>query len=129
MGKILIIDDRADVARTIARMLSDYSTTIETDPRSAVARVSSGERFDVVLCDLDMPEMTGREVYDAFPRDNRPRVMLMMSGHSNVAPLFAAGWPVLLKPFRGSELRTLVSALLHKGDDVGRVIDPHPSAS
>jgi CheY-like chemotaxis protein len=119
MGKsILIIDDHAEIAAAIARMLPNYTTTVETDPRCAVARVARGEKFDLVLCDLEMPEMSGREVYDALPRDNRPEVMLMMSGRINVVPLFVAGWPVLIKPFRGPELRALISALLHEDADV-----------
>jgi DNA-binding response OmpR family regulator len=62
-----------------------------------------------------MPEMNGREVYDAFRRENFDPMILMMSGEHNVSPLFAAGCPVLLKPFNTSELRDLVSAFLGCG--------------
>jgi CheY-like chemotaxis protein len=113
-AKILIIDDRAEVGFAIAKMLRAYETSTETDPRCAVQRVSNGERFDVVLCDLEMPGMNGREVYDAFLREKYTPLMLMMSGQHNVAPLFAAGCPVLVKPFAGPELRTLIAALLHE---------------
>ena len=126
VAKILIIDDRPEVARSIAYSLRSYETSIETDPRCAVRRFVDGEQFDIVLCDLDMPEMTGREVYDAFRRETREGspVMLMMSGDHNVVPLFEAGCPVLIKPFSASELRTLVSAILHDGVQAG----PAPSA-
>jgi CheY-like chemotaxis protein len=111
--RILIIDDRPEVARAMARALRDYETSTETDPRCAVRRVADGERFDIVLCDLVMPEMTGGEVYDAFRRERAAPVMLMMSGEANVASLYATGCPVLIKPISATQLRTLVSDILH----------------
>ena len=112
VAKILIIDDQPLIGRAIARMLRGYDTSTETDPRRAVSRVADGERFDLVLCDLEMPEMNGREVYDSFRRKNFDPMFLMMSGHDNISSLFAAGCPVLIKPFTTRELRELVSALL-----------------
>src|SRR5450432_4312273 len=96
VAKILVIDDQPAVARAIARMLRGYDTSTETDPRRAVRRVADGERFDLVLCDLEMPEMSGREVYDSFLREKFDPMILMMSGHDNVSSLFAAGCPVLV---------------------------------
>jgi two-component system, cell cycle sensor histidine kinase and response regulator CckA len=117
VAKILVVDDQANVGRAIARMLPAYETSTETDPRSAIRRVADGEQFDIVLCDLEMPGLSGKDVYDAFQREHggdRAPLMLMMSGHGNVTALFAAGCPVLLKPFEAPELRALVSAILHE---------------
>ena len=119
MAKILIIDDRPDVARAIARMLSSYDTVTETDPRRAIDRVvKRGERFDIVLIDFDMPEMTGRTVSDALAnaRLAYPPIVFVMSGGENVSSLYATGRAVLIKPFKGVELRALVAAILHESD-------------
>lgn len=118
MARILVVDDRPDVAEAIARMLSNHDTATETDPRQAVARVEHGERFDIVLCDLNMPEMNGREVSDRLVHAqlDSPPIVLMMSGGENVDSLFATGRAVLIKPFNGKELRELVSAMLHDTD-------------
>jgi CheY-like chemotaxis protein len=118
MARILVVDDRPDVAKAIARMLSNHDTATETDPRQAVARVEHGERFDIVLCDLNMPDMNGREVSDRLvhAHDPPPPIVLMMSGGENVDSLFATGRAVLIKPFDGKELRELVSAMLHDTD-------------
>ena len=98
----------------IARMLSNHETATETDPRQAVARVEHGERFDIVLCDLNMPDMNGREVSDRLLHaHDPPPIVLMMSAGENVDSLFATGRAVLIKPFDGKELRELVSAMLH----------------
>jgi len=116
MARILVIDDRPEVARSIARMLCDHETTTETDPRLAVSRVVHGEPFDVVLVDLEMPDMSGREVSDALTEAHleKPPIVLIMSGGENVDSLFATGRGVLIKPFHGAELRDLVSAMLHE---------------
>jgi CheY-like chemotaxis protein len=118
MARILVVDDRPDVATAIARMLSNHDTATETDPRQAVARVEHGERFDIVLCDLNMPDMNGREVSDRLvhAQADPPPIVLMMSGGENVESLFATGRAVLIKPFNGKELRELVSAMLHDHD-------------
>lgn len=108
-------------------MLCDHDTATETDPRRAVARVEHGERFDIVLCDLNMPDMSGREVSDALVHAQleRPPIVLMMSGGENVDSLFATGRAVLIKPFDGKELRDLVSAMLHENAELAR---HHPRA-
>lgn len=118
MARILVVDDRPDVARAIARMLSNHDTATETDPRQAVARVEHGERFDIVLCDLNMPDMNGREVSDRLihAQPDPPPIVVVMSGSENVDSLFATGRAVLIKPFDGNELRELVSAMLHDTD-------------
>ena len=116
MARILVLDDQPEVARAIARMLWNHETAMETDPRRAVARVAHGERFDLVLCDLNMPGMDGRAVSDALvtAQVEAPPLVLMMSGGENVDSLFAAGRAVLIKPFEADELRALVSAVLHE---------------
>jgi CheY-like chemotaxis protein len=117
MARILVVDDRPDVGRAIARMLYDHETATETDPRRALARVISGERFEILLVDLNMPVMSGREVSEALARASleRPPIVLMMSSRENVESLFATGRAVLIKPFDGAELRDLVAAMLHEG--------------
>jgi CheY-like chemotaxis protein len=116
MARILVVDDRLEVARAIARMLTGHDTATETDPRRAIARVEHGERFDIVLCDLYMPGMNGAEVSDALVHAHAapPPIVLIMSGGENVDSLFATGRAVLIKPFEGKELRELVSAMLHE---------------
>ena len=119
MARILVVDDQPEVARSIARMLANHETSTETDPRRAVARLADGERFEIVLIDLNMPRMTGAEVSAALAQAqlDRPPIVLMMSGGENVDSLFATGRAVLIKPFDGDELRDLVSAMLHEDAD------------
>jgi len=57
------------VARAVRRVLSnDHEVTALVSARDALAKVLAGERFDVVLCDLMMPDMTGMELHAELAR-------------------------------------------------------------
>ncbi len=60
--RILVVDDEELVARNLARMLSPHRVDVAGSGREALDRCASG-RYDVVLCDLMMPDVTGMEVY------------------------------------------------------------------
>lgn len=63
-GRILVVDDSEGVVRSLQRILErEHEVACERDPRSAWTRLEAGERFDVVLCDLMMPYVSGLELY------------------------------------------------------------------
>jgi CheY-like chemotaxis protein len=114
-ARILIIDDDAIVARSMARRLSTMEVLIETDPRRASERILAGEQFDVILCDLRMPAMNGREVLELIRahyagRTDGPKV-IMTSGSDDLLEPWAEGAAVIAKPFRPQELLALIESL------------------
>ncbi|HEY0254313.1 MAG TPA: response regulator [Kofleriaceae bacterium] len=120
-AKILVIDDNAVLARSFARMLRMHDTTVETDPVKAVQRLLAGEQFDVVMCDLRMPNMDGREVLKTIRnhfagRTGMPHI-IMMSGSDEISS-DELDTPVLLKPCYSTEVRAMVN----------RLVDSRPSA-
>jgi signal transduction histidine kinase len=127
-GRVLVVDDDAIVGRAVARVLErDNDVVTLDDPAEALRRLSAHERFDVVLCDLMMPEMTGMELYDrvceAAP-EQAARVVFLTGGvftAQSRAFLARVANPCLEKPFESDQLRALV------GDAVaGRA--PRPTA-
>jgi two-component system cell cycle sensor histidine kinase/response regulator CckA len=63
-GHLLVVDDDPNVARTFAFLLSsEHDVEVSLQPRLAAERVLAGERFDIIFCDLMMPEMTGMDFY------------------------------------------------------------------
>jgi signal transduction histidine kinase/CheY-like chemotaxis protein len=64
--RLLVVDDDVLVARTLARQLSGHHVEVVLSGQAALERLtSSGHGFDLVLCDLMMPDMTGMDVYEA----------------------------------------------------------------
>jgi len=79
--RILVVDDEPSLCATIERILSrDHDVTAITSAKQALKLIEGGERFDAILSDLMMPEMTGPELYgkigEAFP-DQAARMIFM----------------------------------------------------
>jgi CheY-like chemotaxis protein len=69
-GRVLIVDDDRMIVDVMSRFLSrDHDTMSFTRADEALAALARGERFDVILCDLMMPVMTGVDLYEAVARD------------------------------------------------------------
>src|SRR5579864_2736704 len=64
-GRVLVVDDEPRVARSIALALSDaFDVDVAHSGADALELVSQGERYDVILCDVMMPHMTGPELFE-----------------------------------------------------------------
>ena len=61
--RILIIDDDPLVLRSFRRLLRMHDVAVAGSGREAL-EILSGREFDVIFCDLMMPEMTGMDVYE-----------------------------------------------------------------
>ncbi|MBC7842207.1 MAG: PAS domain S-box protein [Gemmatimonadaceae bacterium] len=124
-GRVLVVDDEDIVARGVERAL-DEGGHIQRAPSAdaALALVLGGERYDVILCDLMMPNMTGMELHDRLVEiaPGQARRMMFMTGGAFTAEArqFITSMDLVLleKPFGTSELRTAVqqfSASLAEG--------------
>lgn len=68
-ARVLVIDDEAAIGKALARILAAHHDVLALQSgKEALARLSSGEHFDVILCDLMMPELTGMEVHEEVSR-------------------------------------------------------------
>jgi CheY-like chemotaxis protein len=72
------------VGSVLRRILApDHDLVVLTRAREALERTGGGERFDVILCDLMMPEMTGMDLYEALVRsapDQAERMVFLTGG-------------------------------------------------
>jgi PAS domain S-box-containing protein len=105
-GRILIIDDEPIVGAAVKRLFSsDHDVTHVSSGEEALARFAAGERYDVILCDLMMPRMTGMQLHEELARtaaDQAGRVVFITGGaFTPRAKKFLAEVPnaVLEKPF------------------------------
>jgi DNA-binding NtrC family response regulator len=76
--RILVVDDEPLTLELIVEGLSDrgYSIDVATSGREAIAKAEETS-YDVVITDLNMPEMDGMEVLDHF-NENRPGTMVVL---------------------------------------------------
>jgi CheY-like chemotaxis protein len=115
-GKILVIDDEPMVARSLGRVLEDdHDVTIVLNAGDAHQRVVAGERFDVILCDLMMPRMTGMDLHAellvAAPEQAAQMVFLTGGAFTSRARAFLDGVPNqrIQKPFDMQQVRSIVN--------------------
>ncbi|RYZ38099.1 MAG: response regulator [Myxococcaceae bacterium] len=80
--KVLVVDDDADWREFLRVSLEDlgYETTEAADGQEALDSLKRGERFGVMLLDLNMPGMSGLEVVEKLPRvSTNPRIVFLTS--------------------------------------------------
>jgi CheY-like chemotaxis protein len=116
-----MVDDEPLVNRAVERLLqAEHEVIAVTDPREALRRLNGGERFDLVISDLSMPQMTGMQFHDEVARI-APQLaawMLFVSGGALTAEAadFVARWRdrVLDKPFSLAAVRSAVADALER---------------
>jgi PAS domain S-box-containing protein len=120
-ARVLAVDDDALVGRAIARVLRGHDVVTVESGAEALDRISTpGEHFDLVLCDLMMPGMTGRELFESL-EERDPEclgALVFMSGGTFTPEVreFAERKDVRVidKPFDGGALRALVQRALRR---------------
>ncbi|WP_205525750.1 ATP-binding protein [Pyxidicoccus trucidator] len=117
--RLLLIDDEPSVGRSVSRLVRDmYEVRAVQGGREALQLLSSGERFDAILCDLMMPGMTGMEFVVELERlspELVPHTGLMTGGAFTPQAREFVGRhsrELLEKPFERERLCTFVEHLL-----------------
>jgi PAS domain S-box-containing protein len=62
-GRVLIVDDEAGIRAIMARMLRGHETVQTASGAEAKALLQRDQSFDVVLCDMMMPEVSGIDLH------------------------------------------------------------------
>jgi CheY-like chemotaxis protein len=113
-GRVLVVDDEPSICKALRRALREHDVVTCTSAREALERIRLGERFDVVLTDLVMPEMTGMELHAnllALAPDQAERIVLVTGGaFTQAAREFLTIVPNarIEKPFDPAAVRALV---------------------
>ena len=116
--RILVVDDDALVLLSIRRLLDEeHDLVTTTSAHEAVRRVREGEKFDLVIADLMMPEMTGMALHQEMaalsPRLAERMLFITGGAFTPAAQQFLqrVSNERLEKPFDAQELRELVNRL------------------
>ncbi|NBD10765.1 ATP-binding protein [Corallococcus silvisoli] len=118
LRRLLLIDDEPAVGSAVSRLLRNlYDVHVIQDAREALKRLSHGEKFDAILCDLMMPGMSGMDFLVELERlapELAPRTGLMTGGVNPQAREFVGrrARELLEKPFERDQLCTFVETLM-----------------
>jgi two-component system cell cycle sensor histidine kinase/response regulator CckA len=115
---ILLVEDDPEVRELVAEILGDYGYRVITASRPADAmRLGDGEeRIDLLLTDVVMPEMSGRELAGQLTARHPELRVLYMSGYSDEVlasrGVIDPGIRLLMKPFTAEALTRQVRETL-----------------
>ncbi len=114
-GRVLVVDDEEMICRTFDSLLgAEHEVTALTSARAALGRIAGGERFDLILSDLMMPDMSGIDLHGEINRiapDQAAKMVFLTGGaFTPAARAFtdATKNTVIEKPFDWSALLELV---------------------
>lgn len=120
--KILLVDDDVLVTNLIQQVLKrDYDVTVFNDSTKAYDALAGGATFDLILCDLMMPQMDGCMFYRQVTKlmGKTPNILFVTGGAvtgSNIEleRVMAGAGRLVHKPFESAELRRRILECLAK---------------
>ena len=107
--KVLIVDDDLGLRQSLTLLLkqADYDVASEGSPTRALERAAA-EPFDLILCDVRMPEMEGLEFLRRYRKAAGSAPVIMMSAYGGedaaIAAMQEGAYDYLPKPFRSDEV-------------------------
>jgi DNA-binding NtrC family response regulator len=117
MSRILIVDDKEMMRDSVATMLSrkGHAVTVASGARAALEKIAE-RPADVVITDLQMPDMGGLELLAEIRGHDEQLPVIFMTAYGTVETAVAAmkqgAFDYLTKPFSGDELLLAVQRAL-----------------
>jgi CheY-like chemotaxis protein len=126
---VLVVEDEPESRALIRRMLEGENFIVEEagDGESALARVQErSEPFDLVLTDLSMPGIDGRQLSETLARYRPSVAILGMSGNPDAVPHIGPSdipFRVMLNPFTAEDLSHAVRDAISRSADLAAVAE------
>ena len=85
MGKILVIDDERTIRRALTEILvfEEFEIDEAENGKQGLDKAKT-EAYDIIFCDIKMPEMDGMEVLEGLQKAKIETPVIMISGHGNI---------------------------------------------
>ena len=120
MASVLIVEDDADIRAALTRELVDAGHAVRTEPSAAAALTAVVDwRPDVVVLDLGLPDMDGREVLRMIRAVSAVPVIIATARDDEnemIALLDAGADDYVVKPYRAQQIEARMRAVLRRGD-------------
>jgi len=121
MKKILIIDDEIEIVELIETLLEmEYEAEIikANDGKEGIDKIKSFNDIDLIISDVNMPEVGGREVFQSN-LENKNTAFIIMTGSDDLEVEFVEKFSnanphnrVLPKPWKPEHLLQVISDVL-----------------
>ena len=115
-GSILVVDDDPAIADVVTAMVEQlgYEVTTYTSSHTALEELTRyPERYDLVVSDLTMPNLTGKDLFGRLAQLDPPIPILIMTGYGDELEEDGGDAPkVVAKPFALKELAGAIRELL-----------------
>lgn len=83
--KILVVDDERAIRNSLKEILGDEGYDVDVAEDGAIAlQMVDKEKYNVIFCDIKMPNMDGIEVLDKFREMGLDAAVVMISGHGDI---------------------------------------------
>jgi DNA-binding NtrC family response regulator len=121
-GRILVVDDEESIREFLTIMLEKegYETTTADCVESSIAKLSSAA-FDLVMCDLKLPDGTGLDVLADARRRQLETPFIIITAHTTpqhaLESLRAGAAEYLSKPFNVEDLKLILEKLMRQQRD------------
>lgn len=119
MKKILIVDDKSSISDLLTKFLrSKYEVEVRSDGMEALVWLQEGNIPDLILTDLQMPNMDGLELIQKVKASGYfadvPMIVLSSKDSSNdrIQCLKAGAEDYIMKPFNPEELLIRIEKVL-----------------
>ena len=83
--KILVIDDERSIRNLMQEILEDEGHSVDVAENGVKGvEMADKEKYDVIFCDIKMPELSGEEVLDTLRSKGIEAPVIMISGHGDI---------------------------------------------
>jgi CheY-like chemotaxis protein len=118
---ILVVDDSESIRSLITSILEkDYEVITKNDGHEALVYISQNKNPDLILSDMEMPNMNGRMFVrrvHSDPRHDKIPIVFVTSVNSDMLKNSFASTGIvdfIIKPFNNEELLTKVNIILQQ---------------
>lgn len=130
---ILVIEDEESLRYMLETKLYQvgYSVSVAATGKHALQKFKSGQKFDLILCDLKMPNMSGLDLFRAYKEMGGESPYVILTGYPERAKIMEAiqlgVHDVILKPVKHLELIERIRQFL--GETSGKSTGTPPTAA
>jgi two-component system response regulator AtoC len=116
--KILLVEDEQGSREALLILLKEFAIKGCSSGKEAL-ELMAGERFDIVITDLLLPDMNGIEILSRVKLDSPRTEVILITGHASaetaVQAMKKGAFDYITKPLNVEELRIIIDKALEKG--------------